>query len=77
MSNIELSLPPTISSGPNGGNCVEVERNADGKVLIRETDQVPSVTVVTTPENFARFIEGVKAGKFDQYAQLPEALAAV
>jgi hypothetical protein len=47
-------------------NCVEV-RTADGLVELRESED-GDVIVRTTPVKFAKFIQGVKAGEFDHYA---------
>jgi hypothetical protein len=50
-----------------GGECVEVARAGD-MVLLRESDEPDTVIVMTTPAKFARFIEGVKLGAFDDLA---------
>ncbi|MCC9307966.1 DUF397 domain-containing protein [Kitasatospora sp. RB6PN24] len=47
-------------------NCVEV-RTADGLVELRESDE-GDVIVRTTPVKFAKFLQGVKAGEFDHFA---------
>lgn len=56
-------------SGANGGNCVEVTKTIDEKINISETDfglnGAGHHDVLTTKENFAAFIKGVKAGEFD------------
>ncbi|GAA2527115.1 DUF397 domain-containing protein [Streptomyces koyangensis] len=50
-------------SGGGGNNCVET-RFQDGVVLLRESE-APEVVVQMTPEQFAAFVRGVKAGEYD------------
>lgn len=55
-------------SNPSG-NSVEVDENAEGQIIIRESEdirQLPGVTT-TSREQFAAFIKGVKAGEFDHF----------
>ncbi|GHH75957.1 DUF397 domain-containing protein [Kitasatospora indigofera] len=47
-------------------DCVEV-RTVDGLVELRESDD-GEIVVRTTPAKFAKFLLGVKAGEFDDYA---------
>ncbi|MGW4373057.1 DUF397 domain-containing protein [Streptomyces albidoflavus] len=49
--------------GGGGNNCVEV-RSRDGVILLRESE-APEAVVRMTPEQFAVFVRGVKAGEFD------------
>ena len=49
---------------PKVGNCVEVATNVAGVVAIRESEQ-PGAVVMTTPEKWQTFLEGVRAGDFD------------
>ncbi|MGC0312331.1 DUF397 domain-containing protein [Kitasatospora acidiphila] len=54
------------SYSANANECVEV-RTADGLVELRESDE-GDVVVRTTPVKFAKFLQGVKAGEFDHFA---------
>lgn len=55
----------TKSSFSNGASaCVEVRRADDGMVEIRESDRAAD-SVWTSPEKWAAFVAGVKAGEFD------------
>ncbi|MEV5201656.1 DUF397 domain-containing protein [Streptomyces sp. NPDC053720] len=56
------------SSFSGGGEqCVEVARQAED-ILVRESDD-PSAVTRTSRSKFAAFIQGVKAGEFDHFAQ--------
>lgn len=56
------------SSFSNGQEqCVEIAEHAGG-ILMRESDD-PSAVAATSREKFAAFIQGVKAGEFDHFAQ--------
>ncbi|NYI05695.1 DUF397 domain-containing protein [Allostreptomyces psammosilenae] len=48
-------------------NCIEVAVSQDGMIAIRESDD-PSTIITTTPAKLAAFIQGVKAGEFDDFA---------
>ncbi|MEL3944515.1 DUF397 domain-containing protein [Streptomyces sp. LNU-CPARS28] len=50
-------------SGGDGPNCVEVAQH-EGDIVMRESDSPESV-IVTSRDNLAAFIAGVKAGEFD------------
>ncbi|MFJ8668461.1 DUF397 domain-containing protein [Streptomyces sp. NPDC003027] len=45
------------------GNCLELA-SLNGDILVRESDQ-PDVVVTTSREKLRAFLEGVKAGEFD------------
>jgi hypothetical protein len=47
------------------GSCIEVAEQ-DGHILLREGDD-PDVVVQTTRRKLRAFLEGVKAGEFDDY----------
>lgn len=47
--------------------CVEIAESA-GQILMRESDD-PGTVTATSREKFAAFIQGVKAGEFDHFAQ--------
>lgn len=51
------------SYSEQAGNCLEVAV-VDGDVLVRESDD-PAAIVRTTPAKLAAFLEGAKAGEFD------------
>ncbi|MCX4724601.1 DUF397 domain-containing protein [Streptomyces sp. NPDC090052] len=56
------------SSFSNGQEqCVEIAERA-GEILMRESDD-PGAVAATSREKFAAFIQGVKAGEFDHFAQ--------
>ncbi|MDK0521414.1 DUF397 domain-containing protein [Streptomyces sp. ML-6] len=56
------------SSFSGGGEqCVEVAGQGD-EILVRESDD-PSAVTRTSRSKFAAFIQGVKAGEFDHFAQ--------
>ncbi|MCP3756030.1 DUF397 domain-containing protein [Streptomyces sp. TBY4] len=48
-------------------NCLEVAQNVPGVVALRES-AAPGVVVETTPEKWAAFVAGVRAGDFDPSA---------
>lgn len=48
------------------GNCVEVARQ-NGQIFLRESDD-PNHFIVTSPAKFAAFLQGAKAGEFDEFA---------
>jgi len=49
----------------NFGNCVEVGRSDEGAVLVRDTKDRAQQALAFTDEEWAAFVAGVKAGKFD------------
>ncbi|WP_436737926.1 DUF397 domain-containing protein [Streptomyces sp. BBFR102] len=49
--------------GGGGNNCVETLPR-DGVIFMRES-QDPEATIRVTPEQFAVFVRGVKAGEYD------------
>ena len=52
-------------SGPQGGNCVEVARLADGQVAVRNSRQPAGPALVYTRAEIAAFLARAKAGEFD------------
>ncbi|MGR8009012.1 DUF397 domain-containing protein [Streptomyces hypolithicus] len=50
-----------------GEQCVEIAEHA-GEILMRESDD-PNAVTATSRTKFAAFIQGVKAGEFDHFAQ--------
>jgi predicted DNA-binding transcriptional regulator YafY len=53
------------SSFCNLGDCVEVGRSAEGGVLVRDSKNRDQPPLAFTPEEWAAFVAGVKAGEFD------------
>jgi hypothetical protein len=61
---VEVSLPEWHkSSRSSDGACVEVAQ-ADGAVLVRDTDD-PTVVIKVRRESWVAFTQGVKSGEFD------------
>ncbi|MFF7638642.1 DUF397 domain-containing protein [Kitasatospora sp. NPDC008050] len=54
------------SYSTSNDECVEV-RTAEGLIELRESDE-GGVIVRTTPAKFAKFVQGVKDGEFDHFA---------
>ncbi|SEL14134.1 DUF397 domain-containing protein [Streptacidiphilus jiangxiensis] len=52
-------------SGPNGGQCVETKRLADGRVALRQSTDPTGPALIYTREEITAFVEGVKAGLAD------------
>ncbi|WP_018550143.1 MULTISPECIES: DUF397 domain-containing protein [unclassified Streptomyces] len=55
-------------SGPNGGQCVETKRLADGRVAVRQSTDPAGPALIYTPEEIASFVRGVKEGLADHLA---------
>jgi len=47
------------------GNCVEVARLADGRIAFRNSNHKDDGTVLFTPAELADWVDGCKAGEFD------------
>ena len=52
-------------SGPQGGNCVEVARLADGQVAVRNSRHCDGPALVFTAAEWAAFVGGARDGDFD------------
>jgi hypothetical protein len=52
-------------SGPNGGQCVEMKRLADGRVALRQSTDPAGPALIYTTDEISAFIEGAKAGLAD------------
>lgn len=52
-------------SGPNGGQCVEMKKLADGRVALRQSTDPGGPALICTPEEIAAFLRGVKEGLAD------------
>ncbi|QNP71063.1 DUF397 domain-containing protein [Streptomyces roseirectus] len=53
------------SASADTGACIEIAEE-DGHILLRESDD-PDVVVQTTRHKLRAFLEGVKAGEFDDF----------
>jgi len=51
-----------------GGDCVQVGSNA-GQVLVRHSKHPGGPVIFYTRREWAAFIDGVKKGEFDEFAQ--------
>ncbi|GAA0905726.1 MULTISPECIES: DUF397 domain-containing protein [Streptomyces violaceusniger group] len=56
---------------PEGAAYLEVAVGPDDQILMRESND-PETVVVTTRAKWDAFIKGVKAGEFDDFADLTE-----
>lgn len=52
-----------------GSNCIYIASTANGTIKIRESD-APEAIVTTTPAKLRAFIQGIKAGEFDHFAEV-------
>lgn len=52
-------------SGPNGGNCLEAMKLADGRVALRQSTDPDGPALICTSAEMTAFIEGAKAGEAD------------
>ncbi|MGK4580235.1 DUF397 domain-containing protein [Kitasatospora sp. HPMI-4] len=52
------------SYSSNGGNCVEAAANLPGVVPVRDSKDPTGPALIFSPEAFAAFVAGVKAGEF-------------
>ncbi|MFG2596864.1 DUF397 domain-containing protein [Streptomyces sp. DT20] len=55
-------------SGPNGGQCVETKKLADGRVAVRQSTDPAGPALIYAPEEIAAFLRGVKEGMADHLA---------
>ena len=60
-----------VSSYSGAGTCVEAGLLPSGEISVRDTKNPDKEAHVFTPDEWDRFIEGVKAGEFDRSA-LPQ-----
>ncbi|MFE7569957.1 DUF397 domain-containing protein [Streptomyces sp. NPDC057539] len=56
----------STSSNADGSNCLELAQR-EGQILMRESDN-PDVIIRTTPARLRAFLDGAKAGEFDDLA---------
>jgi hypothetical protein len=52
-------------SAGNGGDCVEVAGNLPGAVAVRDSKDPEGPKLAFTPDAWAAFTAGIKAGEFD------------
>ena len=62
----EVTWHKSRRSGPQGGNCVEVARLADGQVAVRNSRHCDGPALVFTAAEWAAFVGGARDGDFDQ-----------
>ena len=60
----EVTWHKSRRSGPQGGNCVEVARLADGQVAVRNSRHCDGPTLVFTAAEWAAFVGGAQDGDF-------------
>lgn len=53
------------SSFCGGGSCVEVAPLENGDIAVRDSKDTRRPELVYTPEEWAAFVQGVRAGEFD------------
>ena len=61
----EVTWRKSSRSGPQGGNCVEVARLADGQVAVRNSRHCDGPALVFTAAEWAAFVGGARDGDFD------------
>ena len=61
----EVTWRKSRRSGPQGGNCVEVARLADGQVAVRNSRDKAGPALIYPRAELAAFLLGIKNGEFD------------
>jgi hypothetical protein len=56
------------SGGTGGGNCIEIAPLADGTIALRNSNHPQAGTLFFTPTEMHAWINGCKAGKFDDFS---------
>lgn len=64
VGEVELSWRKSERSNPSG-NCVELAELDRGSIAVRNSRFLEGPVLVYTREEIAAFLEGVKAGDFD------------
>ena len=64
VGKVELSWRKSEHSNPSG-NCVELAELDRGSIAVRNSRFLEGPVLVYTREEIAAFLEGVKAGDFD------------
>jgi Domain of unknown function (DUF397) len=54
----------TSSYSGNGGNCVQVARNLDGVVAVRDSKNPDTGTLVFSPAEWKVFLGGIRQNQF-------------
>lgn len=54
----------SFSNGNGGNNCIEIMKDRDGDVWLRDSE-TPDTVIVFEQTDWAVFMQGVKAGEFD------------
>jgi hypothetical protein len=57
------------SSRSNAGTCVELARLSDGSIGVRNSNEPDAAMVRFTPTEISAFLQGAKAGEFDDLAE--------
>jgi len=60
----EVTWRKSRRSGPQGGNCVDVARLADGQVAVRNSRHCDGPALVFTAAEWAAFVGGAQDGDF-------------
>lgn len=61
----------TARASTANGNCVQLRRS-DGHVLVRNSRQPNGPSLRFTPAELAAFLDGARAGEFDDLCEDPE-----
>lgn len=61
----DLAWRKSTRSGPVNDNCVEVAPAGDGSVAVRHSKHQQGPVLAYTRDEFRAFVEGAKAGEFD------------
>ncbi|HEX3590589.1 MAG TPA: DUF397 domain-containing protein [Pseudonocardiaceae bacterium] len=51
--------------GPDGGNCVEIDLNHDGRVGVRDSADPAALTF--GPREWLKFVVAARAGRYDRH----------
>lgn len=62
-------ITSSFSNGSGGNNCVQVAVSAGGSIHVRNSRRPNGEQVAFTPDEWAAFLAGVKAGEFDVLAE--------
>jgi hypothetical protein len=57
------------SSRSSNGTCVELARLSDGSIGVRNSNEPDAAMVRFTPIEISAFLQGAKAGEFDDLAE--------
>ncbi|WP_045742267.1 DUF397 domain-containing protein [Actinoplanes rectilineatus] len=65
---LKIGVPHKSSRSGAAGQCVEVELQAAGGIVVRDTKNPGGAALTYTGGEWDAFVEGVKAGEFDRPA---------